>query len=31
MKALIHSAKFENGLTRFCDLIGGYLYLTNQV
>lgn len=30
-KALIHLAQCENGLARFCDLIGGYLNMANQV
>jgi hypothetical protein len=30
-EALIYLAESETGLTRFCDLIGGYLYLANQV
>jgi hypothetical protein len=29
--ALIHLSKSETGFTRFCDLIGGYFYLANQV
>ena len=29
--ALIHSAESETGLTRFCDLIGEYLYMAHQV
>jgi hypothetical protein len=31
LKALIYSDEIEAGLTRFCDLIVGYLYLVNQV
>jgi hypothetical protein len=27
----IHLAEVEIGLTRFCNLIGVYLYLANQV
>lgn len=30
-KVLIHLAESETGMTRFCDLIGGYLCLANQV
>jgi mannose/fructose-specific phosphotransferase system component IIA len=30
-KTLIHLAESETGLITFCDLIGGYLYLANQV
>jgi hypothetical protein len=30
-KGMIHLAEIEIDLTRFCDLIGGYLYPTNQV
>jgi hypothetical protein len=29
-KALIHLAESETDLTRFCDRIGGYLYLASQ-
>jgi hypothetical protein len=31
IKALIRLAEIETGLTRFCELIGGYLYLVNRV
>jgi hypothetical protein len=29
--SMIHVAEIEIDLTRFCDLIGGYLYLANRV
>lgn len=28
---MIHLAEIEVNLTRFCDLIGSFLYLANQV
>jgi hypothetical protein len=30
-KTMIHLAEIETGLTKFCELIGGYIYLANQV
>jgi hypothetical protein len=27
----IHLGEIEIDLTRFCDVIGGYLYLANQI
>jgi hypothetical protein len=30
-QTLIYLAEIASGLIRFCELIGGYLYLANQV